>query len=584
MIAAAHVELGLLKGRKDSVDVGSMTPAETLEASYSLVPELEVHLPSTESAAYEHSDLREFLALLRRHAVLIVVATVLTGALTYVFTARETKQYASGTTLLYSASSSGEDPTRAVDTLVGVSSSSAVLSPVAARYKLTLAELAGSLTISGNSNADIITISATYGSPVQAARIANGVARQLISYSATGQRQVIRANIASLQRQLQTFSGRTDPSALATASDLRTQLAQARANLAVAAPPLAVLSPAVTPSGAVSPHPTRDGAIGLLVGLVLGVMLGALRDRLDRRIHRIEEIEAIYRAPMLGVVPFMKSRLRNSRSKALADFSGSGALADAYRTIRTNLMLLRLNGKDPAVVVVTSAAAEEGKSTVAANLAHALSVTGRHVLAVSADLHNPTLHEYFAPLPETQDSRVPSGRSKRVSAAPRRGAGRKPAGLVQVLAGEVDLEDAARSVPLSRSEQARGGTLHVLADSSTFFDPAVLLSSGAMQEFLKEAGRVYDVIVFDTPPLLANADATLLAQEGNILVVVARLELLTKNQARRAVQVMASTHLVPTGIIVTGEVDEPIYGYGYRFDYEDDAATNGADGRAHTSS
>ena len=65
-----------------------------------------------------------------------------------------------------------------------------------------------------------------------------------------------------------------------------------------------------------------------------------------------------------------------------------------------------------------------------------------------------------------------------------------------------------------------------------------------------------------------NADAALLAQEADVWCMVARLNHLTKNQARRAVRVMAATHIVPTGIIVTGELDEPGYGYGYRYGFD----------------
>ncbi len=555
-----------------------------------------MHVPTNETAANEHSDLREFFSLLKRHAVLIAVVTVVTGGATYAVTSRQAKQYESASTLLYSAGSSSEDPTRAITTLAGVGTSSAVLTPVASRYGMTLSELQGALVISADPNADLITVSVNLGSPAKATKIANEVSSAMISYSATGEKASIQTQINTLSHELQVFAGRTDASSLAAASELRLELAQARASLAVSAPSLAVLSPAIIPVAPVAPHPTRDGAIGILAGLVLGVMLGAFRDRLDRRIRDIEQLEAIYRAPTLGVVPFTKSRRRSSRSSALADFSGSGPLADAYRTIRTNLTLLSLNDEEgeSKVIVITSATAEEGKSTVTANLAHALSVTGRRVLAVSADLHNPTLHEYFtSPLdkkeprpsdkqilraPPTVANRVGSSRLSKLASS-----SRGPVGLVQVLADEVDLADAVRVIALPELEQARGGSLHVLADSTRFFDPTVLLSSGSMQKFLKQASYDYDVVVLDTPPVLANADAMLLAQGSDVVVLVARLDHLTKNQARRAVQVMKSTHLFPTGVIITGEIDEPIYGYGYRLEYEGDAALNGADGRTHTS-
>jgi Mrp family chromosome partitioning ATPase/capsular polysaccharide biosynthesis protein len=552
-----------------------------ISAPDSIIYRDELPLSTTESIQYEHSDIRDFLTLLRRHIVLIVVVTLVTGVATYVVTSRQASRYAGRATLLYTASSSTEDPARALDTLVGVSSSSAVLGPVARKLGTPVSALASSLSISGDPNADLISIGATSDSSTGTSRIANAVAKQLILYSAAGQKNVLRAQIASLQKQLGDFAGRADPSSLAAATDLRTQLAQARAELAVATAPLSVLSPAATPKSPVSPRPKRDAIIALFAGLVLAVLLSVLRDRLDRRIRNVEELERIYRAPTLGLVPFPKSRRRLDRSKTLANFSGSGALADAYRTIRTNVSLLRVDEQEKGIIVVTSATAEEGKTTITANLAHALSVAGRHVLVVSADLHNPTLYEFFPTEGLGNKASATSAhlgrREKRPTHWPR---SRSSAGLVQVLAGEVALGDAVRVVPLSNPEQARGGSLHVLADSSTFFDPSVLLSSAAMQEFLSEAGEEYDFIVFDTPPVLANADATLLGQAADVLILVGRLDHVTKNQARRTVQMMSSARLVPSGVIVTGDIEQSIDGYGYGYGYRSDPSVNGADGRA----
>jgi Mrp family chromosome partitioning ATPase len=329
-------------------------------------------------------------------------------------------------------------------------------------------------------------------------------------------------------------------------------------------------------------------------------MLAALRDRLDHRIREIEEVEAVYHAPTLGVVPLPK---RTSRAARVADFSAATPLADAYRTIRTNLTLIQVH-EGSSVIVVTSATTDEGKSAVTANLAQALSVTGRRVLAVSADLHNPALHEYFPsgyrqselpavvddhPLPKrliddptlddyfktgyggddaANEAKPDSRKRRKTSTLGERWAGSRPSrprGLVSVLAGEIGLDNAVYVVPLSAQERERGGSLHLLADDRTFFDPAALLSSGPMRKLLKQASEKYDAVLLDTPPLLANADATVLAQSADILVVVARLDHLTRNQARRAARTMASIRLSPSGIIVTGEVEEAAtYGYGHR--------------------
>jgi receptor protein-tyrosine kinase len=200
---------------------------------------------------------------------------------------------------------------------------------------------------------------------------------------------------------------------------------------------------------------------------------------------------------------------------------------------------------------------------------------GKRVLAVSADLHNPSLHEYFAEAPTEPVLR---------SAGPV-DTTNPPAGLVQVLSDEVPLSEAVRRIALTGAERIAGGSLDLLADRRTFFDPAVLFTSAAMQNFLKQAKRQYDIIVFDTPPLLANADASLLAQESDVIVLAARLDQLTKNQARRAHAVMTTARLTATGVIVTGSPEEPEYGYGYRYGYDykgdpsvpsDEAARSGA--------
>jgi Mrp family chromosome partitioning ATPase/capsular polysaccharide biosynthesis protein len=519
-------------------------------------------------------------------------------------TSQETPQYSSTATLEFTEPANapvGTDPARDLATLVGVGTSSSVLDPIAQNNNMTPTQLRKALSITGNPDADLISIAASSPSPATAASLAQNVAQGMIDYTTAQTKQTLRAQIGSFGTQLQHLAGRSDPASVAAASNLRVQLAQAKAELSSATSPLTILSPATVPSGPSSPHPARDAGIALLAGLVLALMLAAVRDRLDRRMREIEDVEAVYHAPTLGVVPFAHGRKKLSRSAQVADFSGAAPLADAYRTIRTNLTLMETHHDGPSVIVVTSAIAGEGKSAATANLAQALSVTGRRVLAISADLHNPALHKYFPggyqesdlftrasedplrertlddptlnayfstgygendtnnePKPEPRSRRKATGLGERWTGPTR------PQGLVPVLAGDVPLDKAVYVIPLSAQERERGGSLHLLADGGTFFDPAALLSSDAMRQLLKEASQDYDAIVVDTPPLLANADATLLAQSANILVLVARLDHLTRNQARRAYRTMTSMRLVPSGIIVTGEVEEGAYGYGYR--------------------
>ncbi len=352
---------------------------ESPQPSYHLPSEPgEVDLHTTQPAAQDHSDLRELLVLMRRQALPIVIVTLATASAAFAVSLRQPKQYTAHTTLLYApaATTSGMaiDPTSAINTIVGIGTSASVLMPVAASYHLTLRQLKSSVSVSGSTTSQLLTVSAQARLAPEAASIANTLASSLIAYRASRQENLLNAKIAFLQQQLQTFAGKTDPSAVAAASDVRTQLVEQRSELTVFSPDASVLTPATAPTAQFS-LPKRNAAIGFFVGLVLGIMLGILRDRLDRRTRGIDEVEGVYRAPMLGMVPFTKRRV--ARTELLADFAGATPLADAYRRIRTNLSLFQLNNAEKSVIVVTSAVAAEGKSAVAANLAHSLSAMGK---------------------------------------------------------------------------------------------------------------------------------------------------------------------------------------------------------------
>ena len=132
-----------------------MTVPESAEPSYSLTPDPgEVELPTTDPATHEHSDLREYVVLLRRHALLILFVTVVTAGVTFFLSVRMPKQYTAGTTLLYSptgtATGTDNDPTRAIATLVGIGSSNTVLGPIASQYKLGIQSLKKSVSVSGD--------------------------------------------------------------------------------------------------------------------------------------------------------------------------------------------------------------------------------------------------------------------------------------------------------------------------------------------------------------------------------------------------------------------------------------------------
>jgi Mrp family chromosome partitioning ATPase len=176
---------------------------------------------------------------------------------------------------------------------------------------------------------------------------------------------------------------------------------------------------------------------------------------------------------------------------------------------------------------------------------------------LSADLRSPSLHEYFAT--KFDD------------------------GLVRALLGERDLTRAIRAISLNGSGSTRkpqdrdraapeGGSLALLGTTQRIRDPAAVLQSDSMAKLLASAKESFDTIVIDAPPMLAGAEAHLLAQFADALVLVSRIGKLTRNDVRRAVRTMEATELSAVGLVVTGRpVADDGYGYGYGYGYAADA-------------
>jgi len=149
------------------------------------------------------------------------------------------------------------------------------------------------------------------------------------------------------------------------------------------------LRTAALPSTAFRPDPIVNGGIGLAAGLILGLCAAAMREALDRRIRDSRSIEDDLAQPLLGVVP------RELRKVALPAQSHPHSLrSEAYRTVRTNLLFAGAGGMVRSLAI-TSPSAAEGKSALASNLAIVCAGSGQRVAVIDADLRRPTLHHQF---------------------------------------------------------------------------------------------------------------------------------------------------------------------------------------------
>ncbi|MEI2392038.1 CpsD/CapB family tyrosine-protein kinase [Priestia megaterium] len=179
-------------------------------------------------------------------------------------------------------------------------------------------------------------------------------------------------------------------------------------------------------------------------------------------------------------------KLLTLKRRLLAHNSPKDPVAEQYRTIRTNI---QFSGADEEIksIVLTSTGPGEGKSTTASNLATVYAQQGLRVLLIDADLRKPTAHYTFR-----LENHV---------------------GLTNVLTKQSTLGQAVQGTEVPE--------LFLLTSGPIPPNPAELLASNNMTELLKEMKEQFDMVVFDTPPVLAVADAQILANQvdGSILVV-----------------------------------------------------------------
>jgi len=245
------------------------------------------------------------------------------------------------------------------------------------------------------------------------------------------------------------------------------------------------------PTAPSSPNVRLNVAIGAIAGAILGVVFALVRRAFDRRLRAARDITEAVDTSVVGVLPIDKELAAGRAVFSFDDIKdgrGSFAHKEAMRELRTNLQYVDVD--HPAkVIVITSPLPGDGKSTTAANLAVSVAATGRSVILIDADMRRPVLGGMF-------------GFSDDV-------------GLSDVLAGRAQIEQVAHQVD-------EHGRLFVVAAGRTPPNPTEMVGSQRMQQL---ARRLSDdmIVIIDSPPTLAVADAAVISSwaDGAVLVVTA---------------------------------------------------------------
>lgn len=240
--------------------------------------------------------------------------------------------------------------------------------------------------------------------------------------------------------------------------------------------------------------------VGSFLGLLLGIGMALLLELANTSIRTPRDVVRHIHTPILGTVPDLDDEeVHIERMELAAHAAPRSMIAEAFRTIRTNLML-----SSPAerqrTVMITSSKPEEGKTSIATNLAISIGQSGRRVLLVDANFHRPTLHTLF-----TQAKRE---------------------GLSNILIGRGKLADFVSTTQLPN--------LDVLACGPIPPNPTELLTSRHMSELLNEAAQRYDQVILDGPPVLLVSDALVLASAVDGVILVCRAKTASRGTVQRA--------------------------------------------------
>lgn len=257
----------------------------------------------------------------------------------------------------------------------------------------------------------------------------------------------------------------------------------------------------------VSPNIRLNLALGAVVGLIFGVGVAFFLEYLDTSVKTLEDVERYLQVPVLAVIP--------KDVGVLYKQSGMSPDAEAYRILRTNIEFNRKNPEDNAITVV-SGGAGEGKSTTLVNLAYICAQGGYTTLMIDADLRRPRLHTFF----DINNS----------------------VGLTNYLTTELMLEDVILQTPVDNLYFMPSGILPA--------DAAGILNSRRMSELIQDVKQRFDLVLVDSPPILGVSDASVLASEVDLTMIVVQHRKLPRNMLMRVKQAVENVGGHVIGVVL----------------------------------
>lgn len=299
------------------------------------------------------------------------------------------------------------------------------------------------------------------------------------------------------------------------------------------------------------PKTATTGVMGAIIGTVLGLVFAFIMETFDTSLGAIEDVEETLRAKVLGVIPQvdakdiieglkdrypegMDERLITKTVNLVSHFAPKTMMSESFRALRTNIQF-REGEERLKTIAVTSTSPQEGKTLVSTNLAISLAQAGLKTLLIGADLRKPMLANIFG-----------------LEISP---------GLTDIVLGSYPWTDTVKTVTdiimgkITMDEvmiTPGMDNLHIITSGAIPPNPAELIESERLMNFIEEAKKEYDIIIFDSTPVLSTADAVILGTKVDGLLIVYRVGAVSRGLLKRSSAQLEQVKCNIIGVILNG--------------------------------
>jgi len=335
-----------------------------------------------------------------------------------------------------------------------------------------------------------------------------------------------------------------------------------------------LIKPAFVPTSPVNPTmigPTT--AIGTVIGIILGVILAFVAETLDTTFSTIDDIEKTLDTTVVGIVPYVDieeikeqllekidspipDEILEMQARLVSHYNPKSTMAEAFRALRTNIHF-GLMDKGYKCMMVTSSVASEGKTTIAVNLAVSMAQIGLNTILVESDLRKPRISKLF-------------------------GIEREP-GLTDVVLRRDDLDSVIRTMSdlmmgtmatdTFRTDNIPGiEYLNILTAGKHERNPSEIIASKVMDKVISDLKERYDLIIFDSAPVIQATDSTVLASKVDTTLLVYYQGKISRGTLRRSKNQLEMLKADVLGVAINGmkadvSADYADYRYGYEYQY-----------------